>query len=106
MFEHLVDPHVFVILELRQRMLFAFLRVHDLLYEAPSHTSWQGGVAENLKRAWEHKRRLVNPIATPGRFPLSVPPYSFSMSSKVISMKTSSDESRLDLTFVGVSDEL
>ena len=87
-------------------MLFAFLRVHDLLYEAPSHTSWQGGVAENLKRAWEHKRRLVNPIATPGRFPLSVPPYSFSMSSKVISMKTSSDESRLDLTFVGVSDEL
>ena len=83
-------------------MLFAFLRVHDLLYEAPSHTSWQGGVAENLK----HKRRLVNPIATPGRFPLSVPPYSFSMSSKVISMKTSSDESRLDLTFVGVSDEL
>ena len=49
---------------------------------------------------------MSNPIAKPGRFPLSVPPYSFSMSSKVISMKTSSDESRLDLKVTRVSDKL
>jgi hypothetical protein len=30
-------------------MLFAFLRAQDLLYEAPSQTSWQRGVAEKLK---------------------------------------------------------